>query len=52
MPGDYNFSGVENVTIQPAVETGETVVYDLFGRRVANPSNGIYIINGKKTVVR
>ena len=52
VPGDYNFSGVENVTMQPAVETGETVVYDLFGRRVANPSNGIYIINGKKTVVR
>lgn len=26
------------------------VVYDLQGRRVANPTNGLYIINGKKVI--
>ncbi|MCH5230826.1 MAG: hypothetical protein J1F43_03430 [Muribaculaceae bacterium] len=30
----------------------ETVIYDLFGRRVQNPSNGIFIINGKKVLVK
>ena len=28
------------------------IVYDLCGRRVDNPKAGIYIVNGKKTVVR
>ena len=27
-------------------------IYDLQGRRVLNPSNGIYIVNGKKFVVK
>ncbi len=27
-------------------------IYDLQGRRVSNPSNGIYIVNGKKIVVK
>lgn len=27
-------------------------VYDLFGRRVAQPSKGLYIINGKKVVLK
>ncbi len=27
------------------------MVYDLQGRRVANPSNGIYIVNGKKVIM-
>ena len=29
-----------------------TVIYDLAGRRVENPSNGIYIINGVKVLVK
>lgn len=29
-----------------------TVYYDLQGRRVANPSKGIYIVNGKKVIIR
>ena len=29
-----------------------TVGYDLHGRRVANPTNGIYIVNGKKVLVK
>lgn len=31
---------------------GEDVIYNLQGVRVKNPGKGIYIINGKKTVVR
>ena len=30
----------------------ENTYYDLQGRKVANPSNGIYIINGKKVFVK
>ena len=29
----------------------ESVYYDLMGRRVLNPTNGVYIVNGKKVVV-
>ena len=32
--------------------TGEDVIYNLQGVRVKNPGKGIYIINGKKTVIR
>lgn len=30
----------------------QTGIYDLSGRRVTNPSRGLYIINGKKVVVK
>ena len=40
---------IENIE---AEEEGTTVIYDLSGRRVAEPvKGGIYIINGKKVVV-
>ena len=29
----------------------ESVYYDLQGRRVLNPTNGVYIVNGKKVVI-
>jgi hypothetical protein len=41
--------GVEQV-INPSSE--RTVIYDLSGRRVKVPTNGIYIINGKKVYVK
>lgn len=31
---------------------GEAVIYDLQGRRVHNPSTGIYIINGEKVLLK
>ncbi len=31
---------------------GKDIILDLQGRRVEHPENGIYIINGKKTIVR
>jgi hypothetical protein len=30
----------------------ENIIYDLVGRRVENPTRGIYIINGKKTIIK
>ena len=39
-------NGVE--TVGTAMEDG--VYYDLMGRRVDNPSKGIYIVNGKKII--
>lgn len=31
-------------------EKGESVLYDLQGRKIANPQKGIYIKNGKKVI--
>ncbi len=40
-------TGVESVEAQQT-----TVIYDLAGRRVENPTKGIYIVNGKKVVIK
>ena len=40
--------GIEAVSQQNDAD----VVFDLQGRRVAQPSKGLYIVNGKKTIVR
>ena len=40
-------SGINSIDDRPQ----RTVVYDLFGREVKNPTNGIYIINGHKVRV-
>ena len=46
---DATTTGINNV--QPSVEKKNDVIYDLQGRRVTNPSRGIYIVNGKKVVI-
>lgn len=42
--------------IEPAVVTSSSqsrqVIYDLSGRRVGKPSRGLYIVNGRKVIVR
>ncbi len=43
-------TGVE--TIEHGTWNIEHSVYDLQGRRVANPTKGLYIVNGKKVVVK
>lgn len=44
-------SGVKEIILEnPVYEEG--VVYDLLGRKIENPSSGIYILNGKKVVVK
>ena len=36
--------------IRPERQRLDNAVYDLQGRRVVNPTHGIYIINGKKII--
>ena len=47
----FDFSGT--TAIEPVVtEVEDAVYYDLSGRRVENPTQGIYIVNGKKVLVK
>ena len=41
-------TGIQNVPTNG--EQKDDVIYDLQGRRVTNPTHGIYIINGKKVI--
>ena len=44
------FTGIENLETVAPVQVG---IYDLFGRRIETPTvSGIYIVNGKKTVIK
>ena len=43
-------AAVEEVVIER--EATEEVIYDLMGRRVVNPTRGIYIVNGKKVFIQ
>lgn len=46
---DDETTGIDAVS---DIEEGENACYDLQGRRVSNPSKGIYIINGKKVFIK
>ena len=37
-------------SVRPEMQRRDNAVYDLHGRRVVNPTHGIYIINGKKII--
>ena len=45
--GTTGFDGVRGLT-----EDGRGDIYDLQGRRVTNPTKGIYIVNGKKVIIK
>jgi len=47
---DDEVTAIENLT--PALNKVEGVVFDLQGRRVMNPTKGLYIVNGKKTIIK
>ena len=50
----FNFEEATTNGISSVEQTAEPrtdVIYDLQGRRVKNPVNGIYIVNGKKVVI-
>lgn len=47
---DDETTGIEN--LNPALSEGEGVVYNLRGQRVAQPTKGLYIVNGKKVVIK
>ena len=43
---------VERIIIDLDEIEGIDIYYDLGGRRVENPTNGIYIVNGKKILIK
>lgn len=45
---DDTTTGIDNVN----VNLNDNKVYDLQGRRVAQPQKGLYIVNGKKVVIK
>jgi len=50
--GGVNITAIDDITsVSPAADAPE-IIYDLQGRRVENPSHGIYIIGGKKVFIR
>ena len=53
--GKIDHSGttdVERIIIDLDEIEGIDIYYDLGGRRVENPTNGIYIVNGKKILIK
>lgn len=45
-------TAIEQVEAQGSTVEGSTVVYDLMGRRVKKAEKGIYIVNGRKVMIR
>ena len=43
---------ISTLEVDKLIKGGEVKIFDLQGRRVSHPAKGIYIINGKKYVVR
>jgi hypothetical protein len=43
-----DYTGISNVS----ASTKTNITYTLDGRRVENPTKGIYIMNGKKVVIK
>lgn len=44
---------VNGITVAPShMTTSENIIYDLQGRRVYKPAKGLYIVNGRKVVIR
>lgn len=44
---EYDPTGI----VAPSIQSSD-IIYDLLGRRVSKPTRGIYIINGKKVVMK
>ena len=49
MMGDNVATDIDAVGVEGA---GKQVIYDLSGRRVENPGKGLYIVNGKKVMMK
>ena len=47
---DGDVTAIRNLT--PALSQGEGAWYDLQGRRISQPQKGLYIVNGKKVVIK
>ena len=46
-----NTTGISSLTPSPSPK-GEGSVYNLAGQRVTNPTKGLYIVNGRKVVIK
>ena len=44
--------GIDEVTTTTVETATNAVYYDLQGRRVDHPVRGIYIVNGKKVIIK
>ena len=44
-------TGIRNLTVSPSSSASD-VMFDLQGRQVTQPAHGLYIVNGKKIIVR
>ena len=53
---EMDYTGIENVKAEPTVDASQSgkvkAIYDLNGRMVENPTKGVYIIDGKKVLVK
>lgn len=47
---ESNMTGIRNLT--PALSKGDGAVYNLNGQRVSQPTKGLYIINGRKAIMK
>ena len=50
--GSGDLTGIDSPITNEVSQREDNLVYDLIGRRVSKPSRGIYIMNGKKILVR
>ena len=51
VPQDPDPAGIDVVQTNTRLD-GQRVIYDLSGRRVVNPTRGIYIVDGRKVVIK
>ena len=49
---DFSTTGISPLIARPAESSAVRGIFNLQGQRVAHPQKGIYIIDGKKTVIR
>ena len=49
--GFFGFDETTGIEMPTAESNANAVVYDLQGRRVQNPTKGLYIVNGKKVFI-
>lgn len=49
---DGNTTGISEALNVKSQDDATTPVYNLAGQRVANPTKGLYIVNGKKVVIK
>ena len=45
-------TGLEDILEDILEDSESTSIYDLNGRKVMNPTRGLYIVNGKKVIIK